>query len=77
MPNSTTPNPPKKKPLRSYSYAAERLDTSVSTVRRIVARRELIAIDIGGQKRIEDEELEDYIRRQRARALCPRLAKDE
>ena len=77
MPNSTTPNAPRKKPLRSPKYAAERLDTSISTVRRLIARRELIALDVGGQKRIEDEELEDYIRRQRARALCPRLAKDE
>jgi excisionase family DNA binding protein len=77
MPNGTTPTPPKKKPLRSYSYAAERLGNSVSSVRRIVARRELIAIDVGGVKRIEDEELEDYIRRQRARALRARLDKDE
>jgi excisionase family DNA binding protein len=58
-------------------YAAERLGISISSVRRLVARRDLVAIDIGGVKRIEDEELEDYIRRQRARALRVRLDKDE
>jgi excisionase family DNA binding protein len=77
MPNSTTTNPPKKRPLRSLSYAAERLGVSISSVRRLIARRELVAINIGGVKRIEDDELEDLIRRQRARALRPPRDRDE
>jgi len=77
MRNSTPTSPARNKPLRSLPYAAERLGISISSVRRLVARRDLVAIDIGGVKRIEDEELEDYIRRQRARALRVRLDKDE
>ena len=77
MRTSTTTTPPKKRPLRSLSFAAERLGVSISSIRRLVARRDLVAIDIGGVKRIEDEELEDFIRRQRARSLCASLGKDE
>ena len=77
MPNGTTTAPPRKKPLRSLSYAAERLGVSISSVRRLTARGELVALDVGSVKRVEDEELEDYVRHQRAKALRARLDKDE
>lgn len=77
MAQHPTSPPPDKRPLERLREVAHNLDVSVPTVRRIIARGDIAAVRVGNQLRVEPAERERYIRRQRARALCTALDKDE
>ena len=47
--------------LYSYSTVAERLDTSIRTVQRLVASGHLVAVKFGSKPRIPSNTLDDYI----------------
>lgn len=58
---------PSKRPLRTIKGAAERLSVSSRTVRRLIDRGDLTAIWIGRSIRIDDDDLDTLIWRQRKR----------
>ena len=53
--------------LLLVGHVAERLGVSAKTVRRLIARRELVACRLGRSVRVHPDDLADYINRQRAR----------
>ena len=62
-----THEPPLPTQLCSISTVARLLEVSPDTVRRLIARGDLIAIRIGGNVRVSATELESFIDRQRGR----------
>ena len=53
--------------LYSINTVAERLEVSQDTVRRLIARGDLVAIRIGASVRVSAAELEAFIEGQRGR----------
>jgi excisionase family DNA binding protein len=50
------------RPLLSLKEAAERLNVSERTIRRLIANRELRAARVGNQLRIDADQLEEWLR---------------
>ena len=64
--NKQAPAPPKPdNPLRDLTFVAARMDTSVKTVRRLIAREAIPSHRIGRLIRVADTDLENYIQAQR------------
>lgn len=59
------PDPQSTTQLHSIDTVAARLAVSRDTVRRLIAREDLIAIRIGGVLRVPATELEAFVERQR------------
>ena len=55
-------------PFLSIRGVAEHLDVSIKTVRRWIARGELTAFKVGSQWRIDTDDLERFLWRQRRAA---------
>lgn len=55
--------------MLSVREAAERLSTSVSTVRRLVKRGELSALKVGFRLKIPEAEIQRYLKEQRVGRL--------
>jgi excisionase family DNA binding protein len=53
--------------LLLIGQVAEGLGVSTRTVRRLIARRELVACRLGGSVRVHPDDLADYVNRQRGR----------
>ena len=53
--------------LLAIDDVAQLLGISTKTVRRLIERRDLSAIRVGSQLRIDQRDLEDFIRNQRIR----------
>lgn len=52
--------------MLSVAAVAARLDLSTKTVRRLIDRRELLVHRVGGQVRISEDDLREYLVRCRA-----------
>ena len=50
-----------QRPMLTLREAAQRLNVSEKTVRRLVANRELAAVRVGAQLRIDADQLEAWI----------------
>lgn len=55
-----------QRPLRTVKGAAERLNVSTRTVRRLIGAGELAVVRIGRSIRISDDDLDSLIARQRS-----------
>jgi excisionase family DNA binding protein len=53
--------------LLLIDHVAEGLGVSARTVRRLIARRELVACHLGRSVRVHPDDLADYVNRQRGR----------
>jgi excisionase family DNA binding protein len=53
--------------LLLIDHVAEGLGVSTRTVRRLIARRELVACRLGRSVRVHPDDLADYVNRQRGR----------
>ena len=60
--------------LLSIDAVAERLNVSISTVRRLVRDAALPAYRVGGRLRFKPHEVAAYIDAQRVNVIAPRLA---
>ena len=56
----------KTEPLHTVAEAAEILNVSVKTVRRLIERQQLRVVRIGGSVRIDPVDLQDLIRDHRS-----------
>lgn len=52
-----------KAPLLTLEEAAERVRTSVWTIRRWIREGKLVGVRVGNQLRVDSEDLEEFIRR--------------
>jgi excisionase family DNA binding protein len=56
-----------KKPLHTIAQTAQILNVSVKTIRRLITKGDLRSIKIGGRRRIDPVDLQDFIRDHRSR----------